>query len=302
MQQQNIREYGYMRDEVSYIKQCITTYISFLLGGSGAALFAFNIATRAGDAATLIVSMTAFGMSVLIGLLFIIVQYKFNSHNRGAGYLKLLSHERISLSGLDVETHKKYENVDFIGWEICIDRLRDSILAKTPASQQLKEIGIHDVDLPNLEKALSHLTDNITTESKTRLGLRIWRSSFQNKARTKSWGYPIYVTQVFSVVTFLFYMIGAVFAFDVLVSAGETTPHKITVGVTWLLITVLQISAWRYHFAMMYKLLQGNNTVDAYCLQLLPMRTQFLNSMDLSPSYKLLAESIASAINPLEGK
>ena len=60
-------------------------------------------------------SFTPIAIALLIMLVLLIVYYKFNSHNRYAGYCKLLNEESWNIPS--------ELNEDVYTWEICIDRL-----------------------------------------------------------------------------------------------------------------------------------------------------------------------------------
>ena len=61
-------------------------------------------------------SFTPIAIALVITLVLLIVYYKFNSHNRYAGYCKLLNEESWNIPS--------ELNEDVYTWEICIDRLR----------------------------------------------------------------------------------------------------------------------------------------------------------------------------------
>ncbi len=108
MQKENAKEYEFIREGITNIRSCVTSYISFLIGGSGVAFFAItylsrlNVNTSTPDSTTpseksfqiLLQIALPLVMSILVTILQMILFYKFLSHNRFAGYGKLLIHEQ----------------------------------------------------------------------------------------------------------------------------------------------------------------------------------------------------------------
>ena len=93
MQRENIKEYELVRHEMLTVKDCITKYISFVLGGVGATVV---LLARSGDRShfsSLEISIMSFSLCIIIDFIMLVLIYKFKSHNRFAGYCKLLTHE-----------------------------------------------------------------------------------------------------------------------------------------------------------------------------------------------------------------
>ena len=79
MQKQNIREYELMRNELISIKTCITSYMRYVLGGSGAVLFGMSAIKTTNN--PFFLSYAPAGASVILLLVLLVLFYKFNSHN-----------------------------------------------------------------------------------------------------------------------------------------------------------------------------------------------------------------------------
>lgn len=120
MQKQNVTEYKIIRSEIDAIKKCMTQYMGFLLLGAGAALSAWGgiSALSKGPLTHPPIAYSSLALSLIaVSLLFILV-YKFNSHNRYAGYCLLLSQEMWD----DANDRED----DLLIWELCVDLLRVS--------------------------------------------------------------------------------------------------------------------------------------------------------------------------------
>ena len=115
MRRENVKEYELLRNEVRDVKNFITSYMGFSLGGSA---FAFIVIdnSSAGDAISPFVAFIPISIALVITLVLLIIYYKFNSHNRYAGYCKLLNEETWTI--------QPAFNEDVYTWEICIGQLR----------------------------------------------------------------------------------------------------------------------------------------------------------------------------------
>ena len=89
MQYQNKIEYELVREELLKLKECITSYMGFVIGGSGVAFFGIAAVSK-NPGSHEILGFSCILLSVIVSLVLYILFYKFNSHNRFAGYCKLL--------------------------------------------------------------------------------------------------------------------------------------------------------------------------------------------------------------------
>ncbi len=119
MQDLTVKEYELVREEMHAVKACITTYTGYVLGGSGAAIIGLGTLYQLADAnsvsALLLVSGGCLAISLVPPLVYLVLLYKFNSHNRFAAYCKLLGHEK-PISSDD------WHHV--VSWEYCMAQLR----------------------------------------------------------------------------------------------------------------------------------------------------------------------------------
>ena len=92
MQSQNLSEYILVRKELQEVKNCITQYMGFVLGGSSLSFIGVWFSRRNGED-FLAPAYISLSLSIIVVLVLVILFYKFNSHNRFAGYRKLLIQE-----------------------------------------------------------------------------------------------------------------------------------------------------------------------------------------------------------------
>jgi len=91
MESQNVEEYKGLRQEILTLKACITTYVGFVLLVVGPAFWELTkgMSGRPNGAMALFALMACFALKVV----FLLLSYKFVSHNRYCGYCKLLEQE-----------------------------------------------------------------------------------------------------------------------------------------------------------------------------------------------------------------
>lgn len=95
MRPDSSKEYEFMRYEMESLKSCITTYVGFVIGGVGAAIFGFAKDTPVPNNFGAIV-YSALALALIIDLVLSVLMYKFHSHNRYTGYCAALNHERFT--------------------------------------------------------------------------------------------------------------------------------------------------------------------------------------------------------------
>src|SRR5947207_3774565 len=142
MQQQNVAEYKLIREDMGRIRTCTTSYMGFVILGSGSAFWylgskAFEKQT---DFSTGVIAML---ISILSTLILFLLSYKFTSHNRYAGYSKLLTHERYDTEALIGK--------NFFCWEICVDIVRAWAFDTPKLMEDLAALGDCVPPINNLE-------------------------------------------------------------------------------------------------------------------------------------------------------
>lgn len=296
MQNQNIREYELMRDEMINLKDCVTTYMGYVLGGSGLAIFglASLAATFSYVEAVVFASLI---LSIIISLILLILFYKFNSHNRFAGYCKLLNHERFSLS-----EELDGKELHFLAWEICIERLRHSDIRPEELNNMIQkaEINMNSAARGHLEWLVRQYvgTSPKIDESKLGKGIRHLFSALFARVRTNSWGFPPYVAAVFFVLVSGFWLAGFIASLTIsLKDNGIETNVVIGSWALLLITTIVQIYLWIRFAEKLFTLLEGSATVDGFFWRFLPVRVAYLNEYSIRPSYVLIEKRLEEAHN-----
>lgn len=286
MQSQNVREYELVRQDMVEIKECITKYMGFVLGGSGAAIFGLSALKFSTQECFALAYASSF-LTVSITLVLFLLFYKFTSHNRFAGYCKLLNHER----------YRKNNNCSFpqlLTWEMCMDRLRASDLISAQESvEKFEDIDISEIDGQN-KKRLFHLLEKLSgkeasvDKNKHTKGFKLLLKTFRGKSSSSSWGYPPFVVTLFFLLCLGFLSTG-IFGTILSIFDGKILAlSKLTLCVIMIIILICQYIAWRFFCGKLYSLMEGSNTVDAFYLRFIPIRTEILNELEIIPHYLYL--------------
>lgn len=311
MQEENVKEYELIKKGITDIRDCITSYISFLIGGSGVAFFGITILSRRTD--VVIPHLLQIGMPLMIAVLVTILQmilyYKFLSHNRLAGYGKLLIHERYE----DVDT-AKFKNVkNVILWEACMDMLIRSDNGKDDIAKRCNKnlkIGNLCKGLEDDEKKISELK-SIIKDIVVRIPKKADRFKWFKKApkidrfkwvkgqvnflaifgiiRTDSWSFPAFVNAIFIILSPMFLAISGYFLknhypneiYDI---HFWFWPDNLEVGIIEF-ITIFLSYMWLILSGKLYTILQGSNTINNFCWKFLPIRAATLNDEGITPGY-----------------
>jgi len=136
------KEYEILKSEVAEVKACITRYIGYIIGLTGLAGLSIKYFSSPSSVFTLLLIIQV--AALLIILLFEIIWYKFNSHNRYVGYIQLLTQE----VGYNELTEEMIKDVDksyldkccsnstkidltsnIFSWEFVMSRLNTSMFA-----------------------------------------------------------------------------------------------------------------------------------------------------------------------------
>lgn len=299
MQAENIKDYELIRTEMSSLKSCITNYMGFVIGGSGIALYELisksgfvsnTVSNQSIDYGT--IALTSLALSLLISLILVILFYKFNSHNRYAGYCKLITHEKfdIELGG------------DVIAWELCLEHFRQFDLGdknlielvnvmddKNPLKEILgdKLLLIERGKWPNnLIKKFKWIEDLlpglrfINSIIKLFAGFLILLSASIGVSRANSWRFPPFVTSIFFVICLGFTSIG-LYSYDNLTPNPDNEMFFIIV----LIIGLFQLTLWMGFFIRLYSLMYGRTTIDSFYWRFIPIRFYFLKELGITPDY-----------------
>lgn len=275
MQSQNLKEYEFIRDEMLRIKECITTYIGFVIGGSGVAFLGLANISNNIEQHTLI-SFTSFLLSFTVTLVLSILFYKFNSYNRLAGYCKLLNQEKL--------VYKENAVIDeqFMSWEICMDLLRESKSDKNILLKKSKNITILGLNSKVNEIIIKVFSEKFFLTKMT-LGFWLFFKTLIGKDKTKSWHFPLYVVSVFFSLNSIFLGIGFYISLYSSPSEINRAQEIIVIGVV-----IFQILVWSLYFMKLYEIMEGNSTIEAYCCKFLPIRYEYIKQQNKDIEYQLI--------------
>ena len=287
MEISNSEEYKLIRDEMQNLKNCITTYLGFVLGGSGLALLGFytieNYETKFET-----IAFISLILAITVSLVLYIIFYKFNSHNRYAGYCKLLNQEQLFIH----KENPELEKTDFNSWEICIDRLRLSDFEFSPFQDLLPTLVKDGLITNDQEQKIIDIsgTRKESDKHKFRRGLRIIFRIFIGNTQTKSWQFPLFVVGVFLSlsaihITFSLYSMYKTYPFFNDQFIFEDTYFNLIV---YFILFVIFINIWIAYVGKLYNLMCGSATINAYCWKFLPSRYAFIKSKSQDIGYSLI--------------
>ena len=103
------------------------------------------------------------------------------------------------------------------------------------------------------------------------------------KAESWSWQFPIWVVVVFSMLNVTFLSIGTVFAVPKIIDSirlalsGTFSSESILLWFVVLIVAALQLLIWGYIAGKMFRLMNGDSTVDAFYWRFMPIRAYILN-------------------------
>ena len=200
MQAENIAEYQILREEMGTVKDCITKYIGYVLGGAGAAIYGMaSMSTVPLNDMEIVI--TSLSLSAILNFILLILYYKFYSHNRFAGYCKLLNHERYEI---------QKEGTSFLSWEMALERLRFSDISPKSLLELVKNIEVKELEKPSLTHLLSKHTGRnpASDNAKFKKGCKILVQAILGKIETRSWGFPPIVVALFCILSCSFFIIG----------------------------------------------------------------------------------------------
>jgi hypothetical protein len=269
MENLNIQEYKLVREEMSRLKDCLTMYVGFVLGASGIAISGIGLLYKYDD--NILTPIISLILSLLVNLILLVIFYKFASHNRFAGYCKLLNCE------IFVNKTKGLKDQIF-AWEFCIEQLRQTDYEHGKIWQTLRSIEsiYQDAKLVNnkLEEYIGNEKKPIKQMSliKAQNGFKfLWLHLF-GISKTKSWGFPPLVLEVllFLNITFLFFGIFGSWQYW-----DKFVQNWLLLIIAFLLIFANPI-LWFSFLCKLNSLMSGSSTIDGFFWRFLPIRVKFL--------------------------
>ena len=259
------------------LKNCITNYLGFVLGGSGVAFVSFywfNTNNLIYSEVTAFISLI---VSVILSLVLSIIFYKFNSHNRYAGYCKLLNQERIELPNIETSNLIKDVEYDLVSWEICVNRLRYSDFEDEPFKNLYHNYKITDVITHEQREKISNYSGKKKGIDKYRFwkGTKLIVELILGRVNTKSWQFPLFVTGIFTTLTIIYLVISINLYANVYI-LDYKTPQIFLSNIAYFFLFSILIRVWITYIGKLHSLMEGSSTVDAYCWKFLPIRYGFL--------------------------
>ena len=274
-----MEELRILRRELLNLKDCITKYLGYIFAGSAGSVFGLlrlsQISDRGIQFAFEGIGLISLVLSLIISFISIIFFYKFHSHNRIAGYCKVISHERLPKVNSD---NGQYKSI--FGWESIIGRLRDIEMNPKKVSEIFPE-GSKNVIVGN--KKLGDIQDDIEKvysktgcEAKYGEAIKILFQSITGKLRTYSWAFPPFITAICLITDIIFYLTSVYIAVYTV---------SISLIVFLLITTFILFPIWLYLLKKLDRLMKGDLTIDSYMLKCLPLRIEYLRQFNLNPTY-----------------
>jgi len=220
MELSNYVEYRHIREELRNLKNCITNYIGFVMGGSGIAFIGFQY-IKDDKSLHEIIGFVSLILAIILSLVLSIIFYKFNSHNRYAGYCKLLDQEQIEIEieNGDILTEQSANNI--LSWEICVNRLRSSDFEEEPFANLYADYNLDDVITDEGKAKIKSFSGKHKSADDGKFcgGIRILYEAFLGKLNTKSWQFPLFVVIVFLILAVIYlslsvYYYARIYTFD----------------------------------------------------------------------------------------
>lgn len=287
MRTESLEEYRLIRDEMKAVKDCMNTYIGYVLGGSGAAVFGLTAlaSVRVNYSA---MAYTALMMSLLVSMVLLVIIYKFYSHNRFAGYCKLLSQE---VFPADQET----PGPNLFTWEICVQRLRaaeESPRLLLDWASQVKasepdQSGLWWMMVQYMGDPAGAPTQRTAPVDRRRFWRGLWRLALAlcGRSRTNSWGFPPFVVAVFFVPCTGFWALGAYSAAMAIQNFMESLGNNCALLFVVATVSVSQCLLWFRFCGRLEALMDGSATVEAFFWKFLPIRIDCLRAQKISAAY-----------------
>jgi hypothetical protein len=270
MQSENYQEYRMIREEVQSLKDCMTNYVGFVLGGSGVAIFGLaNLPAKENPWG---IALASLFLSLLISMVLLLIFYKFKSHNRYLGYAKLLSQE----------TFKRPSTDEIVTWEICVEKLRSSEgdFSVLESSRNNIRNDIVEPSQANLDRLIKYyLRDPAYRRREKR-----WETNQRRLPRSNSWGFPPLVVGIFGILCAGFLSIGLRFAIAGWCSCETANWICIYRGVG-IILTIALIYLWIIFHSQIRQLMYGRMTIEAYFWKFLFIRAEYLILLGYQLSY-----------------
>lgn len=289
MQAQNVEEYKAIREELARVRSCVTSYVSFVVLGSGPA-FGFLASKTSEKTSDLAMGFAAILLAIVSTLVLFLLSYKFTSHNRYAGYSKLLTHERFRKQAIADE--------DIYFWEICLDRLRASDRDKERWKYLLKyceENRKYIPTIPDLRLLIERFSGPAPKVDK-RAWIKGWPLLLWSHENSGSWKLPLYIARIFGTINLAFIVFAVIFFLRSLRYGNFRVEHCALVSLFPVLLLL-----WMAFISKLYRQMLGSEQVETFCRKFAPFRIQLLRELDAEIAYELIGTSISKKDEPESG-
>ena len=291
MQAQNVEEYKAIRDELARVRSCITSYVSFVVLGSGPA-FAFLAGKTSDKPSYVAMGFAAILLAILSTLVLFLLSYKFTSHNRYAGYSKLLTHERFSSTIIG-------EDKIFF-WEICIDKLRATDSSKTRWKTLLSYCAKNRKcipEIPNLRLLVKRFSGPHPTKDKCAWIRGWWLLLSWSRENSGSWKLPLYIARIFGTLVVAYVVFAVIFLLRSVRHRDFGSEHYALLSLFPVLLAL-----WMMFITKLFRQVRGSEKVEAFCRKFTPFRIMLLRELDANVKYSLIGASLSEKDDPVSMK
>jgi hypothetical protein len=313
MRPENIKEYELLRNEMVTVKECITKYLGYVLGGSGLSVYGMVTLVQ-GNLKPFFIALMSFAFAIIMSFVLLILFYKFSSHNRFAGYCKLLNHEDYNPPDSQHNTGQQgnpthpNSQMSAFSWEIALERLRASDMNPATLTELVKCLRLGGVDPNQLTYLLGLYSGRHPQKDHGKFlkGLWILLKALFGKIQTRSWGFPPIVTSVFAIICGGFFLAGMIAIISTF-SLDETALGihlwlRIIVYIMGFVTTLSLFWLWYRFIGKLYCLMEGTSTVDGFFWRFLPIRAAFLNQLGIDPTYVFASDQLADEVANLRSQ
>lgn len=295
MEVENVKEYEFTRRETELVRDCITTYMGFVVGGSGAAMFGLAALRVFGADNKVVVSHVAFATSIIVALVLALLFYKFNSHNRYAAYSRALADEAYQ----PLPERKGVHESKHVAWELCIERIRTADRFPELFREQVRALAYYKAMDAQKVQAINWVLANYVGHpgknpppvdvNKVRGGVAHLWLALRGRTNTTSWAFPPSVVAIFFVLTSIYLAIGVygtlTVAFESWDSQRPFGAPLFILAIVSLAVLVAQASIWKVLCGKLCTLLSGSATVDGFSFRFALVRAMYLQRFGLVPEY-----------------
>jgi hypothetical protein len=268
MQAQNVTEYLEIRKEIADLKDCITTYVGFVLAGSATAVWGLAGRTSDSENGHIAMALASIFLSFVSIFVLFLLSYKFTSHNRYVGYSKLLTHEEFKLASLMPD--------NLFLWEVCMDKVRDCHYQSDLLSQFCEDVQSWTFGVHNLKERVQ---DQLDESRKYFRWLRGALLLIGAGDKGGSWKFPVYVARIFVAVNVILALFESYFLW--------AAPNFYRLRLLALSLSFVLVISWMFFFSKLYEQMSGVERVESFCWRFAPIRAKFLRELDHHFEYHL---------------